>query len=157
MASRQRGNDPGPTAATVADNVKRVRFARRLTQEGLSERLREIGRPIPPASIGKIEIGLRQVDVDDLMALAVALDVSPLGLLLPRTATGEELVEVTGMNGPAILLWLWSAGRSSWKADTVGMTVRRVYPDDIAEVSLPRWLDLLAVPRPLPTEEQADG
>src|SRR3954454_23683106 len=59
-----------------------------LTQ--LSEAMTDIaGRPILASGLGKIESGERRVDVDDLVALAVALDVSPVRLLLPRP-TSEE-------------------------------------------------------------------
>ena len=98
------------------------------------------------SAIGKIENRTRKVDVDDLMALAVALDVSPLGLLLPQSSASEDVVEVTGMHGPAIALWLWAAGRESWQSETLSFAKIRIY-SDITDVSLPRWLDLLAVER----------
>lgn len=49
----------------------------------LSRKLAEMGREIPPLGLRRIETGERRVDVDDLVALALALDLSPLALLLP--------------------------------------------------------------------------
>lgn len=48
----------------------------------LSARLTKLGRPILPSGITKIEQGTRRVDADDLVALAVALKVTPTRLLL---------------------------------------------------------------------------
>lgn len=72
----------GPTSERVAANVKAVREARRLSLEALSQRMGEIGRPILRTGLAKIESGERRVDVDDLMALAIALQVTPNRLLL---------------------------------------------------------------------------
>jgi len=48
-----------------------------------------------------------RVDVDDLMALAGALDVSPT-LLMPETAKRNDLVEVTGrVPESAEEVWDW--------------------------------------------------
>jgi hypothetical protein len=47
----------------------------------LSDRLAEVGRPIVPSGLSKIELGNRRVDVDDLTALAAALDTIPNDLL----------------------------------------------------------------------------
>lgn len=84
----------GPTARTVADNVKKFRDRRGLTIYELAGALKKAGRPITPSAIAKIEKKQRQVTVDDLMALAVALDVNPVMLLLPGTVQGD--VELSG-------------------------------------------------------------
>lgn len=156
-ASRQRGNDPGPTAAEVARNISRVRFARNMTQQALSDRMAELGRPIPTSSIGKIESGLRTVDVDDLMALAAALDVSPLGLLLPRTGSPEDELEATGAQGKAEILWLWGTGYSSPKSESVPQGQQRKQANDFVDVSLPRWLETFPVITRLPAGSPEGG
>lgn len=56
----------------------------------LSARLGEIGRPILPSGITKIEDGTRRVDVGDLVALAEVLDVSPVTLLMPPDRDGDQ-------------------------------------------------------------------
>lgn len=115
MADEQRRPRPatqyGPTAVTVADNVKRLRERRGLSIYQLSALLREAGRPITPAAVGKIERQQRQVNVDDLAALSVIFGVSPSALLLPLTPRTSDAVEVTGGGtvsaGDA---WAWADG-----------------------------------------------
>ncbi len=85
--------DPGPTAGRVAANLRRLR--RGLTLAQLSERLAEVGRPILPSGLGKIENGDRSVDVDDLVALSVALRVTPNALLLLPYGQEDSKVELT--------------------------------------------------------------
>src|SRR5690606_19823410 len=55
-----------------------------LSQRALADRLAEHGRPMQVSGVSKIEAGERRVDVDDLVALARALEVTPAHLL-----TGE--------------------------------------------------------------------
>ena len=95
------------TAETVSANVKRLRTQQNLGLRGLSKKLGEVGRPLGHSAIDQIEKGTRRVDVDDLMALAVALDVSPITLLLPDNPEAE--VTVPGEDDPvsAPRLWLW--------------------------------------------------
>lgn len=69
-----RRNPPGQTGERVRVNIAHFREARGMTMLGLSERLKQLGRPIPPLGISRLENGDRRVDVDDLMALAEALD-----------------------------------------------------------------------------------
>ncbi|MFJ3094608.1 helix-turn-helix domain-containing protein [Streptomyces hydrogenans] len=70
--------------ATVARRVREVRKRRDLTADQLAERLRGIGLPWERGTVIKLESGYRQnVGVAELLALAVALDVSPLHLLVP--------------------------------------------------------------------------
>lgn len=108
--TKQRGNEIGPTGREVARNVKRARVAAELTQKELSDRLSEMGRPVPVASIGKIESGDRRVEVDDLVAIALALRVSPLSLLLPNSREPLDVVEITGREGRSDEVWDWGLG-----------------------------------------------
>jgi transcriptional regulator with XRE-family HTH domain len=69
--------------------------------------------PIPDLGLRRIESGDRRVDADDLMALAVALDVSPVTLLMPAGVDMPDPVQVTGLGEPAaaIGVWAWIQGR----------------------------------------------
>jgi transcriptional regulator with XRE-family HTH domain len=146
------------TADTVAANVKQLRAHRGLTQADLSQRLTEIGRPIPVASIGKLETGLRKIEVDDLVVLAIALDVSPLTLLLPGSRRATDAVAATGVTTNAGRLWEWGLGVRSLEEGPTS--------DEFTSWSLPWWLHVDAeVPssllHPLSREqiesEHADG
>ncbi|MGO9100438.1 MAG: helix-turn-helix domain-containing protein [Mycobacterium sp.] len=73
--------DPGPVGMIVARNVRRLRGDTSYAE--LSRRLDELGRPIPPLGLRHLEAGARRIDVDDLVMLALALDVPPMTLVLP--------------------------------------------------------------------------
>ncbi|MFI7009982.1 helix-turn-helix domain-containing protein [Streptomyces sp. NPDC050145] len=98
----------------MAENLVRLRKARGFTVRGLGEALTKTGRSVPDASaISSIENGKRRVDVDDLVALAAALGVSPLALLLPSALSPDDMVEVTGVGAVrAADVWAWAAGRA---------------------------------------------
>ncbi|MGV0578105.1 helix-turn-helix transcriptional regulator [Mycolicibacterium elephantis] len=98
------------TARHRCVNVKRLRESLNLGLRALSSRLADTGRPLTHTALDKIERGTRRVDVDDLMALAVALEVSPATLLMPEVTTPEwddADVESTGLpkGTTAELLW----------------------------------------------------
>jgi transcriptional regulator with XRE-family HTH domain len=101
----------GAAAETVSANVKRLRKDQNLGLRGLANKLGEVGRPLGHSAVDQIEKGTRRVDVDDLMALAAALDVAPVTLLMPdTTAEGwDTAVEATGIPDgiTAQHLWLW--------------------------------------------------
>jgi transcriptional regulator with XRE-family HTH domain len=102
-------NGVGPSGRQVAQNVARIRSYRSLTTVQLSKLLAEVGRPITPSSITKIELGQRQVNVDDLIALAVVLGVNPSALLIPNTLDGE--VEITAVGVVNLVdAWDWLDG-----------------------------------------------
>jgi transcriptional regulator with XRE-family HTH domain len=99
----------GPTAAAVAQNIKRLRERRGMTIYSLSGALGKTGRPITPSAIAKIEKQQRQVTVDDLAALADVLDVSPSALLLPHMP--DNLVNITPAKAvPWKVAWRWVLG-----------------------------------------------
>ncbi|MFJ6540474.1 helix-turn-helix domain-containing protein [Streptomyces sp. NPDC091385] len=112
----------GPTARTVAANVRRLREARGLSLRGLSQLLDGVGRNLSADAINKIEncrLGevnpkqTRRADVDDVTALALVLNVSPLTLLLPP-ASGDERVHLTDtVTVTAGDVWRWAEGRQS--------------------------------------------
>lgn len=109
MTEQQRGRralEVGPTGQTVAANLARLRRQRGLTTRQLSGLLERNGRNIPASGITRMEKGDRLVTVDELVALAVALDVNPAMLLLPPTVEGD--VHLTGGGQvPAIKAWDW--------------------------------------------------
>ncbi|MGW6141605.1 helix-turn-helix domain-containing protein [Streptomyces sp. NPDC055140] len=95
-----------PTGKAVAANVRRLRELRGLSTYDLSRRLKDAARPIAASAIAKVERAERRVDVGDLVAFAVALDVNPAMLLLPPTIEGD--IELTGGGQvPAIKAWDW--------------------------------------------------
>lgn len=104
-----------PSGLTVAANVRRVREARGWSTYELAKKLMDGDRPISPSALAKVERGERRVDVGDLMALAVALNVAPSGLLLPVGTDPLEEVTVTGRRRTVLALqaWEWADGRGT--------------------------------------------
>lgn len=120
----------GVTGEIVMKNLKRLRGV--MTYAELGRRLEAVGRPIPPLGLRRMEAGERRVDVDDLMALATVLGVSPLTLLLPQ---GEES-DTTDFAGAPVRndhLWQWALGSKALD----GKDWRRFQAD-----SLPSWLEV---------------
>ncbi len=81
----------GSVGQRVAKEVARLRGSTSVRE--LSSRLAKLGRPILPSGITKIEQGKRRVDADDLVALAVALQVTPTRLLMgppPTDGTAHD-------------------------------------------------------------------
>ncbi|WP_158697256.1 helix-turn-helix domain-containing protein [Streptomyces hokutonensis] len=102
----------GPVAQAVARNVERIRKIRNMTIYSLSGELDKVGRPIAPSAIAKIERQQRQVTVDDLVALAVALNTAPIALLLP-SVWGDSPIELTSERRLAArTAWRWVRGLS---------------------------------------------
>lgn len=99
--------DLGPVGARTAAVIREIREQRRLKYAELSRILDGLGRPIPALGLRRIEAGERRVDVDDLVALALALEVSPLRLLLPVETS--PLVP-GGDEYSAGRIWNWGIG-----------------------------------------------
>lgn len=116
--AKSTGRPLDATGEAVRRNIRRIRDERGISAPELSQRLDLLGRPIPPLGISRIENGQRRVDVDDLVAIAVALRVSPPTLLMPaRKSDGSvvearDLVPIAGWQKPitASLVWDWLSG-----------------------------------------------
>lgn len=98
----------GDTGKAVAANVKRLMTDQNMTYSALVSRLNELGRDIQSLGVRNIVNGKRRVDSDDLVALAVALGVSPATLLMPAGVDRKDVVQGTGTGEQrAERLWRW--------------------------------------------------
>ena len=112
-----------------------------MSLQELENRLTELGRRITVSGLSRIENEDRRVEVDDLMAIALALNVSPLGLLLPGRPDPEYEVEVTGAHGSVSLFWRWALTDFSPDGDERGLAANSLPPwltDVGGDVKLPR-------------------
>jgi transcriptional regulator with XRE-family HTH domain len=71
----------GPVGDVLRGNLLRLRLRGGLTKVAVSERVRLLGRSIPPLAVARIEAGTRRVDADDLVALAAVFGVAAGRLL----------------------------------------------------------------------------
>lgn len=101
----------GPTSDTVKANTSAARESQNLNYTQVSDRLTRAGWPISAVGVRRIESGERRIDVDDLVALAVALKVSPITLLMPTHLTPDDSVLATAVGDlPADELFAWLRG-----------------------------------------------
>jgi len=104
--------EAGPTSKRVAANITDLRG--RLQQRDISARLAALGRPLAVSTLSKIEQGDRRIDVDDLVALAIALGATPNRLLLPGDVGDQDsdpVVELAaGISATPLAAWRWASG-----------------------------------------------
>ncbi|MFC7962699.1 helix-turn-helix domain-containing protein [Rhodococcoides kroppenstedtii] len=147
----------GPTGDVVRANIASVRRERGYTLRQLSDRFGEIGRPMSNSSISQIETGSRRVDVDDLVAFAVALDVSPNALLMPQHYDANRLIDAAGApQVSAGLFWYFLDGMRSLTTQSVDFVVRSqppfLRPRSIPDPSKSRDMGPLRVARMMQTD-----
>lgn len=120
MAEKTTGRPLGATGDAVRLNIRRIRDEKGISGPELSSRLEELDRPIPPLGIHRIETGQRRVDVDDLMAISRALGVWPITLLMPDSASAEDLVVGTGVSEAvsAERFWDWLTASGGLSGDS---------------------------------------
>jgi transcriptional regulator with XRE-family HTH domain len=111
----RRAIEIGAVGRRVAENLTRLRERRRLSQEALAGLVQRLGRPMSGPVVSKTEQLDRRVDVDDLVALAVALGVSPNRVLLPEVGDlsrrEPDLVDLApAVRVTAVDAWRWAAG-----------------------------------------------
>lgn len=139
----------GPTGKAFVQNLTRLRG--RTTYAELSRLLERAGRPIPPLGLRRMEEGGRRVDVDDLMALALVLGVSPLALLLPQ---GDQ-TDASQVGNREIRnddLWQWAIGH---------VPLDRSNVRQFQANSLPEWLRVQSITEtvgrdPIPAKDFGD-
>ncbi|HNP57521.1 MAG TPA: helix-turn-helix transcriptional regulator [Gordonia sp. (in: high G+C Gram-positive bacteria)] len=99
--------DIGDVGRTVAANVTRYRKRRGYSMRALAEELTTNGRTMSASAISQIENTARRVDVDDLFAIAVALDVTPDLLLMPEAHSGDDRVPSVFGETAAARIWAY--------------------------------------------------
>ncbi|WP_156366060.1 MULTISPECIES: helix-turn-helix domain-containing protein [unclassified Nocardiopsis] len=116
MATRKTKFHGGSTK-TVARNVRRFREAQGLSAAKLSARTAELGYEIPREGVQKIEAaadgrpGARHINADELVVLALALNTTPVALLLGTSDRANDTVEITGVGETtADQAWAWATG-----------------------------------------------
>lgn len=105
----------GWAGQVVRHNLPRYRKLRRMTLAELSARLDALARPMSVPTLSAVENGKRRIDVDDLVALALALDVIPTALLMPPADHPDARVEPFPGAPPGATAagwWAWLAGRN---------------------------------------------
>jgi transcriptional regulator with XRE-family HTH domain len=121
MTPSKRSVNLGPIGQIVRQQVARWRGAMSITGQELSDRIGNDVRPLGRSAISEIERGDRRVDVDDLIALAAGLRVSPAQLLMP---IGQDPVPLAGFGDvPAEIYREWvehgtPLGEARWEIAT---------------------------------------
>ncbi|OKK02628.1 DNA-binding protein [Streptomyces sp. CB03234] len=77
----------GPAGIQAARNLEILRTESGLSQRQLAARCTALGHPMSNTTVSRIERVQRRCDMDDLVAIAHALHVSPLALLQGRTSS----------------------------------------------------------------------
>jgi len=96
------------TGQRVARRIRELRLERSLTLADLAARLAELDRSYTLSTLSRIEQGKRRVDTDDLVALALALDVPPNTILFPPDEHHEAKTKLTAnieADTAAVLRW----------------------------------------------------
>lgn len=138
------GRPLGPTGESVRANIRRIRDQKKISGPELSARLSQLGRDIPAIGIQRIESGARRVDVDDLVAIALALNVPPVVLLMPEAVEATDLVRTTGLTEDveAQRIWDWLGGDAAPPQDPsilafLGPTTATMF---LVGAHYPRWV-----------------
>jgi len=107
----RRSNEVGPVGQRTAHNLEELREGSKLSQDDLAAAVERLGRPMTRQIVGKTEAATRRIDVDDLVAFAVALRATPNRLLLAPTADAGRTVEITpDYQVSELEAWLWALG-----------------------------------------------
>lgn len=126
----------GNVGEITRKRVREERERQNLNLAALARRVTALGRPMSTLAVQRIEAGARRVDVDDLIALALALDIAPIALLAPAGGSGDETFAVADDQPaePLDQIWPWMRGEKT--RDPFG-------GDDqaFARRSLPAWFE----------------
>ncbi len=99
--------DTQAPSGVLAGQLPAIRARRQLSAEALAKRVKALGGGLDRAAISKIETGARGVSLDEALLLAVALDVAPLHLFVPRDdAQPVALTPSLTASAPQVRQWV---------------------------------------------------
>jgi transcriptional regulator with XRE-family HTH domain len=125
MAKGTRTTEDRRIKAIFARRLREARSARGWTQQYLADRLIEMGVKMDRTAIARVERGQREVRLEELVAIAAALDVALVYLLFPIDG------DVRHLAGPD------KKGRTAaWK---IGPLVRLAPGREVNQVKARRW------------------
>lgn len=130
---------PKATGQTVADNVTRLREASNLNIPALGRLMGEAGHPMTATSLTRLEAGERRIDVDDLMALSIALGVTPITLMTPDVESASDHVEATAIPDGVTAAELWEWLRADAILAPSGKTEQEWLSIGALMTMLPAW------------------
>jgi transcriptional regulator with XRE-family HTH domain len=108
--------------AVISGNIVALRARARMKQSSLAARMRALGHPWYPQTVGEIENGRRRVTAEEILGLALALGTTAINLLTPgpddplvQLLSGDELpassvirVIISGGMSPGLRPVVWS-------------------------------------------------
>lgn len=102
-------DQPKRPSEVLAEQVKAWRDQRKLSAQGLADRIKELGGSLSRVAISKIENGDRGVSLDEWLQLAHALAVPP-PLLFVDLKSGADVAVAPGVVLHPWLVWEWATG-----------------------------------------------
>jgi transcriptional regulator with XRE-family HTH domain len=120
---------PLSAEAILTRQLRELRERRQLTQQQLADKLGGLGVEPQPAqaTIARTEAGARGIGLDEALAFAAALDVSPSRLILPSTAAVRVAI-TPKLDVPASLARQWLRGQQALPGQDA-----RTYRTDVSE------------------------
>lgn len=161
---KRKHSGTGPIGKQVGENLAQLRNARRLTTERLAEEVRQLGVEMTASTVTKIEKHSRRITVDELVAFAAVLDVSPVSLMLPAGKT-ERVQLAEGLAVPWERAWRWAhgeqalpkGGRSTAAERTQWLDSNRPYMSPLTINEVERLLEIREGFAPFHVEMNYDG
>lgn len=134
----------GDPVSVLAAQVRRLRDARGWSAQRLADELAAVGAPLDRSVIANLENGRRaSVDIQELFALALALEVTPLDLLVPPEISDDAPYAVTPeRTEPAGRVRAWLGGKWLTEPSTAAELARAIsgMPEGRARRLAAGWL-----------------
>jgi transcriptional regulator with XRE-family HTH domain len=161
------------TKTVIRHAVRRARLMRNLKPVQVARRMAALGYPWHPQTVANVESGRRRIPADELLGLALTLNVSVPELLAPPDPTVQRPETVTLPAGGQVLasvVQAWAHGRNerwvqwneddspSWPDDAtlerlVDLDAQRRATDREIEETRMRWLAAVELDHAQPADE----
>lgn len=139
QTQQRRPNELGEWGRRAAANIADLRQRSGMSQGEPAAAMTRLGRHITRGIVSKAEVTGRRIDADDLAAFALALGYAPNRLLLPGTASAEQVIEVSpGRYVTELDTWQWALGDKPLEGGSNAEFVAENRPSRAPELA-PTW------------------